>query len=42
MAMTLWLTAAIGLEDPGRFWDGLAFPDAYVVDLAGRSLSRLT
>jgi broad specificity phosphatase PhoE len=42
MAMTLWLTAAVGLEDPGEFWAGLTFPDAYVVDLAGRSLSRLT
>lgn len=42
MAMTLWLTAAVGLKDPGEFWAALTFPDAYVVDLAGRSLSRLT
>lgn len=32
MAMTLWLTATVGLEDPGGFWAGLTFPDAYVVD----------
>jgi len=42
MAMTLWLTASVGLADPGEFWATLTFPDAYVVDLPGRSLSRLT
>jgi broad specificity phosphatase PhoE len=42
MAMTLWLTATIGLDNPGEFWAALTFPDAYIVDLAGRSLSRLT
>jgi 2,3-bisphosphoglycerate-dependent phosphoglycerate mutase len=41
MAMTLWLTATIGLPDPGGFWAGLTFPDAYVVDLSARSVSRL-
>jgi broad specificity phosphatase PhoE len=42
MAMTLWLTATVGLADPGEFWAALTFPDAYVVDLPGRRLSRLT
>ncbi|GAB3825825.1 histidine phosphatase family protein [Kribbella italica] len=31
MAMTLWLTATIGLADPAAFWEDLRFPDALVV-----------
>ncbi len=34
MAMTLWLTARVGLTAPGEFWASLRFPDAVVVDLA--------
>jgi broad specificity phosphatase PhoE len=41
MAMTLWLTATIGLDDPGAFWAELRFPDARVVDLAARTVVRL-
>lgn len=41
MAMTLWLTACIGLPDPGAFWADLLFPDAHVVDLAARTIVRL-
>jgi 2,3-bisphosphoglycerate-dependent phosphoglycerate mutase len=41
MAMTLWLMATIGLEDPGEFWARLEFPDAYVVDLAAATATRL-
>jgi broad specificity phosphatase PhoE len=41
MAMTLWLTATIGLDDPGAFWAALRFPDAHVVDLAARTVVRL-
>jgi len=41
MAMTLWLTATIGLDDPGAFWAGLRFPDAHVVDLSAGAVVRL-
>jgi broad specificity phosphatase PhoE len=41
MAMTVWLTATTGLGDPGAFWAGLELPDAFVVDLAERSVERL-
>jgi broad specificity phosphatase PhoE len=41
MAMTLWLTATIGLHDPGDFWAGLGFPDAHRVDLTTHRISRL-
>jgi broad specificity phosphatase PhoE len=41
MAMTIWLSAAIGLPDPERFWSDLRFPDAYCVDLATGEFSRL-
>ncbi|WP_432939329.1 histidine phosphatase family protein [Kribbella sp. CA-253562] len=41
MAMTLWLTATIGLGDPGAFWADLRFPDAQVVDLAAGTVARL-
>ena len=42
MAMTLWLTATIGLGDAGLFWAELRFPDAQVVDLAAGTVVRLT
>jgi broad specificity phosphatase PhoE len=41
MAMTLWLTARIGLADPGEFWADLRFPDALVIDLGARQWSRM-
>lgn len=42
MAMTLWLTAAVGLDDPGAFWADLRFPDAHIVDLAAGTVVRLS
>jgi broad specificity phosphatase PhoE len=39
MATTLWLTATIGLADPGAFWEDLRFPDAWVV--GGGTIERL-
>jgi broad specificity phosphatase PhoE len=41
MAMTLWLTAAVGLDEPGAFWADLRFPDAHAVDRAARTVVRL-
>ena len=41
MAMTLWLTARIGLADAGAFWADLRFPDAHEVDLAAGTVRRL-
>jgi len=41
MAMTVWLTARIGLPDPGAFWADLRFPDAHVVDLAAATIVRI-
>jgi hypothetical protein len=41
MAMTVWLTERIGLADPGEFWAGLRFPNAYAVDLQRRTSIRL-
>ncbi|MET9315354.1 histidine phosphatase family protein [Kribbella sp. NPDC003505] len=40
MAMTLWLTAAVGLDDPGAFWADLRFPDAHVVDIVAGKVVR--
>lgn len=42
MAMTVWLTARVGLADPGEFWAGLRFPDAHRVDLRAGTIHRLT
>jgi broad specificity phosphatase PhoE len=42
MAMTVWLTARIGLPDPGAFWSGLRFPDARRVDLTAGTINALT
>jgi broad specificity phosphatase PhoE len=41
MAMTLWLTARGGLDDPGTFWADLRFPDAHQIDLATGAIRRL-
>lgn len=40
MAMTIWLTARIGLPDPGRFWADLQFPDAHAIDLQSRIITH--
>ena len=42
MAMTLWLTATIGLDDPAAFWAALRFPDAHVVDLSAGTVVQLS
>jgi broad specificity phosphatase PhoE len=41
MAMTLWLSARIGLDDPAAFWADLRFPDVHEVDLDAGTVSRL-
>lgn len=41
MALTIWLTEAIGLDDPEAFWLGLTMPDPHIVDLAARTVTRL-
>jgi broad specificity phosphatase PhoE len=41
MAMTLWLTATVGLDDPIAFWGDLRLPDAFQIDLAGRTVQRI-
>jgi len=42
MAMTLWLTARIGLDAPGAFWSSLRLPDVLAVDLVARTVARLS
>jgi broad specificity phosphatase PhoE len=32
MAITVWLTATIGLDDPGAFWAALRLPDLITLD----------
>ena len=41
MAMTLWLTATVGLADPGAFWADLRLPDLLTIDVAGKQVTRL-
>jgi hypothetical protein len=41
MAMTVWLSARLGLTDPGAFWAALRFPDAIEVDLTSRTMGTL-
>ena len=41
LAMTVWLSEAVFLGDPGEFWAQLRFPDLLAVDLAARSMRRL-
>ncbi|MEV0312357.1 histidine phosphatase family protein [Nonomuraea fuscirosea] len=40
MAMTVWVTARLGLDRPGAFWADLRFPDAHLVDLASGTVER--
>jgi broad specificity phosphatase PhoE len=40
MAMTIWLSAAIGLADPAGFWSDLRFPDAHRVELGAGAMAR--
>jgi broad specificity phosphatase PhoE len=41
MAMTLWLSARIGVEDPAAFWADLRFPDVHAVDLDAGTVTRV-
>jgi 2,3-bisphosphoglycerate-dependent phosphoglycerate mutase len=41
MAITLWLSATVGLDDPGSFWARLQFPDAYAVDVVAGTVARV-
>jgi broad specificity phosphatase PhoE len=41
MAMTVWLTARVGLPAPGTFWASLHFPHAVAVDLAAGTVEPL-
>jgi broad specificity phosphatase PhoE len=41
MAMTVWLTARLGLADPGGFWEDFQFPDAHLVDIDGGTVRRI-
>jgi broad specificity phosphatase PhoE len=41
MAMTVWLAARVGLDDPAAFWAGLRLPDALCVDLAAGTVTNL-
>jgi broad specificity phosphatase PhoE len=36
MAITVWLTARVGLAAPGDFWTALRFPEVIAVDLSIR------
>lgn len=40
MAMTLWLTATVGLTDAGAFWADLRLPDLFTVDVSGKHVIR--
>ena len=40
MAMTLWLTATVGLADAGAFWADLRLPDLLAVDVTGKQVTR--
>jgi broad specificity phosphatase PhoE len=40
MAMTIWLTAAATVADPGAFWAALRFPDLLMVDLGESTVTR--
>jgi broad specificity phosphatase PhoE len=40
MAITLWLTATVGLTDAGTFWADLRLPDLLTVDTTGKQVTR--
>ncbi|MET0520588.1 MAG: histidine phosphatase family protein [Jiangellaceae bacterium] len=40
MAMTLWLSATVGLADAGAFWADLRLPDVLTVDVTGKRITR--
>lgn len=40
MAITVWLSHAVGLADPGEFREQLRFPDLLAADLRARSVRR--
>ncbi|NUR59617.1 MAG: histidine phosphatase family protein [Catenulispora sp.] len=41
MALTLWVAARIGVDDPVAFWEELRFPDVLRIDVAARNLERV-
>lgn len=41
MALTLWVAARIGLDDPVAFWERLSFPDVLRVDVAAGTVERI-
>lgn len=42
MAMTVWMTARLGLDGSGDFWADLRFPDAHRVDLVAGAVERVS
>lgn len=40
MSLTVWITAAVGLSDPGAFWAALRFPDLLAIDLSAGDVRR--
>lgn len=40
MSLTVWITAVLGLSDPGGFWAALRSPDLLAINLAGREIRR--
>ncbi len=40
MAMTVWLSAAMNVADPGGFWAGLRFPDVLKVEPGAPGITR--
>jgi hypothetical protein len=41
MALTLWLAARVGVDDPVAFWEALSFPDVLRVDVGARWWERV-
>jgi broad specificity phosphatase PhoE len=41
MAMTLWLSATVGLANPGAFWADLRLPDLLRIDVTDKQVVRL-
>lgn len=41
MAITLWLSATVGLADAGTFWAELRLPDLLSVDVTGKQVIRM-
>jgi broad specificity phosphatase PhoE len=41
VAITVWLTATIGLKDPVAFWNDLRLPDVLQINLLTRTVKRI-